>query len=362
MRVGIYDIDTKKEKMGHGATEKFPNLACGKLYGYHKLNGDEVVYPWRGQPVDRLYVSAIFSWTRPSIERHMPAWERVAGEIIIGGTGWDWRTKLPPEVEAIDPRWTYDLYGIDYGIGFSVRGCHVGCSFCVVPRKEGITYTRVSGIAELINPRSNHLVLLNNNSLAEGDGFFSDAAEIRDRGLTVNYNQANDITQVEWEHATALAGLDYRNFNRTAKCLHFAMDQMRKNKRDPKSGQPLRNEQGEMVYYDMMQVVPEKARLLREAGIPQSHLHFLMLIGFDTTLEEDLARFRLLQGMGCEVFAMVFRDLTGKLDVDGRGKPQGAWVKPLRDWINGHAFRNVKFEEFDRYVRRTNDPQSRLVL
>lgn len=96
MRVGILDLDTKKEKMGHGKPEKFPNLACGQIYGYHVQNGDEVVYPWHGERVDRLYVSAIFSWTKPAIERHLPLWQKVAG----GGTHWWYRVGLEKHSSA----------------------------------------------------------------------------------------------------------------------------------------------------------------------------------------------------------------------------------------------------------------------
>lgn len=342
MRVGILDIDTKKEKMGHGKAEKFPNLACGKIYGYHKEQGHEVVYPYNNEKVDRLYISTIFSWTKSQLKKHLSVYEHNAKEIIVGGTGWDWRSKLPSEIEKIDSKWAYEMYGIDYGIGFTVRGCHVGCSFCVVPKKEGIKEYRVSTIGELINPKSNHIVLLNNNSLAD-IGFFDDVQEIKERGLTVNWNQANDITLVTPKHAEALVSVDYRNFSKTSKTLHFACDQLIKRKRDPVTN--------ELVQYDMLKVVPERVRLLKEYGIPPRHLSFYMLIGFDTTLEEDLLRFNMLRELGCDIYAMMFRDLNGKVKVDGKGNPQSPHVQPFRDWVNGHAFRNVKFNDFDRYKK-----------
>lgn len=346
MRVGILDIDTKKEKLGHGKYDKFPNLACGKIYGYHKQLGDEVIYPYKGERVDILYISTVFSWTKRHIPKIIDTYKHVAKEIIVGGTGWDWRNKLPGEIEAVDHKWTYEMYGIDYGIGFTIRGCHVGCSFCVVPRKEGIKEYRVATIEQLINPKSNHIVLLNNNSLADV-GFFDDVQEIKERGLTVNWNQANDITLVESKHAAALASVDYRNFARTNKMLHFACDQMIKRKRNPVTR--------EFVHYDMLKVVPEKVRLLNDHGIPARHLTFYMQIGFDTTLDEDLARFHMLNDLGCNVYAMMFRDLNGKVGVDGKGNRQSSHVKPLRDWINGYAFRNVKFENFDRYKKALED-------
>lgn len=341
MTVGILDFDTKKEKMGNGKYAKFPNIACGKIYGYHKLQGDTIIYPYMGQKVDKLYISAIFSWSKPHVVKLLEAYKNVAGEIIVGGTGWDWRSKLPPEIEAVDPRWTYEMYDIDYGIGFTSRGCHVGCAFCVVPRKEGAKEYRVATIEELINPKSNHIVLLNNNSLAD-PCFFEDVEAIKKHKLSVNWNQANDITLVTPEIAQALKSVDYWNFAKTLKQLHFACDQLIKRKRDPQTG--------EWIAYDMLKVVPEKVRMLKDAGIPPYHLTFYMLIGYDTTLEEDMMRFNMLNDLGCNAYAMMFRDLNGKINVDGKGNQQGIWVKPLRDWINGHAFRNVPFEEFDRYV------------
>lgn len=342
MKVGIWDIDTQKTKMETGEYGKFPNIACGKIYGYHKLQGDEIIYPYNGEKVDKLYISTIFSWTKPRIPKIIEAYSRVAKEIVVGGTGWDWKSKLPPEIEAVDPKWTYEMYGIDYGIGFTIRGCHVGCAFCVVPRKEGIREYRVARIADLINPKSNHIVLLNNNSFAD-IGFFEDVEEIKDRKLTVNWNQANDITLLTPKHAEAVASVEYRNFARTQKMLHFACDQLIKKKRDPVTG--------EWISYDMLKVVPEKVKMLKEYGIPAYHLTFYMLIGFDTTLEEDMARFNMLNDLGCNVYAMMFRDLNGKVGVDGKGNKQSVHVRPLRDWINGHAFRNVPFNEFDRYQK-----------
>lgn len=352
MRVGILDIDTKKGKMGHGKAEKFPNLACGKIYGYHKQQGHDVIYPYKNEKVDRLYISTIFSWTKAQLNKHLSVYEHNAKEVIVGGSGWDWRSKLPSEIESVNSKWAYEMYGIDYGIGFTVRGCHVGCSFCIVPKKEGLKEYRVATIGDLINPKSNHIVLLNNNSLAD-IGFFDDVEEIKERGLTVNWNQANDITLVTPKHAKALASVQYRNFSKTSKTLHFACDQLIKRKRDPITNK--------IVQFDMLKVVPEKVRLLKGYGIPPSHLSFYMLIGFDTTLEEDLLRFNMLRELGCDVYAMMFRDLNGKVKVDGKGNPQSPHVQPFRDWVNGHAFRNVKFENFNRY-KKALDKQRQTTL
>lgn len=375
MKIGILDLDTKKEKMGHGLHEKFPNLACGKIYGYHKMQGHEIYYPYAGQRVNKLYVSVIFSWSRSLIKKMMPIWEQFADEILIGGSGVDEYpnkvTKLPNEIENVDPKWTYDLYNIDYGIGFTVRGCHVGCGFCMVWRKEGLKEYRVSPIEKLINPRSNHLVLLNNNSFAD-IGFFDDVEEIKQRKLTVNWNQANDITILTSKHAEALSKVEFRNFARSEKTLHFAFDQMIKTKIIEKDENnitysSLKEIPLEMmkiteidgkkvrVSFDMMKVVPHKIEMLKEYGIEKRKLTFYTLIGYDTTIDEDLERFWTLQKYNSNVYAMMFRDLTGKVGVDGKGNAQSDHVKPFRDWVNGKAFRTVKnFYDFDRYANSKN--------
>jgi hypothetical protein len=235
------------------------------------------------------------------------------------------------------------MYDIDYGIGFSTRGCHVGCSFCVVPKKEGLKEYRDTPVERLINPRSKHLVLMNNNSLAHGD-FMADIEAIKHYGLSIHWDQANDITLITPEIAQALSEVDYRSFDGKYKELFFAFDLLIKRKRDPITNEP--------VTYDMLKVVPEKVQILTEYGIKPKHLRFYMLIGFNTTEEEDLARVHCLQSIGCEVYPMVYRDLTGRIGVDGGGKPQSPHVRALRDWINSGVYRTQPFEQFTRRALR----------
>lgn len=360
--IGILDIDTKKEKNNREAVEKYPNPACGKIYGYHKLQGDQIIYPWNGEKVDKLYISTIFSWSKKHIQNNMQYYQSRAKEVLIGGSGWDDYTPgkfiitdLPPEIKTVNHKWTYELYDIDYGIGKTSEGCHVGCGWCMVWRKEGLKEKRVNRIEDIINPKfydrntdgslkhpgSNHIVLMNNNSLAD-PGFYDDVEAINDYKLSVHWDQANDITLINEKNAKALSSVNYRGFTGKKKALYFAADAVVKHKIDPQTGKK--------VTYDMLKVIPEKVALLKEYGIKPLHLNWYMLIGFNSTLEEDLARFNMLNDLGCNVFAMVFRDLTGKVYVDWQGKPQSPHVRPLRDWINGHAFRNVKdFRNFDRY-------------
>lgn len=347
MKIGILDIDTKKETNTQGRRERYPNIACGKIYGYHKMRGDEIFYPYESQKVDKLYISTIFTNTRPMIKRMMPIWEQQAKEIIIGGTGWDDYTKapytvteLPPEIAAVSHvPWTYEMYNIDYGIGFTTRGCHVGCAFCVVPKKEGLQEYREMEVKDLINPRSKHLILMNNNSFAHHD-FMRDIEQIKFYDLSIHYDQANDITLVTPEIAKALKSVNYRGYNPTKKQLFFAFDLITKKKIDP--------ETGGTVTYDMMKIVPEKVKLLESYGIPPYHLKFYMLIGFNTSEEEDLMRVDCLRDLNCDIYPMLYRDLNGKVGVDGNGKPQSFHVRAMRDWIHTGLYRKTSFKDFGR--------------
>ena len=66
-----------------------PNLALMKLAHYHLAQGDEVHLARTPTPTmfedayDRVYASAIFSWTQPVIERLRLAYP----DAIVGGTG-----------------------------------------------------------------------------------------------------------------------------------------------------------------------------------------------------------------------------------------------------------------------------------
>ena len=44
--------------------------------------------------------------------------------MIIGGTGWDYTTNLPDEIEACSP--DYSIYDYPHSIGFTMRGLAAG--------------------------------------------------------------------------------------------------------------------------------------------------------------------------------------------------------------------------------------------
>ncbi len=61
-----------------------------------------------------------------------------ADEVIFGGTGYDINSRLPDEIDRLQPDYSIfkDLPD-NYAYGFLTRGCPNKCPWCVVPRKEG---------------------------------------------------------------------------------------------------------------------------------------------------------------------------------------------------------------------------------
>lgn len=292
MRIGLIDIDSK-----------IPNLALMKLSTYHKARGAEIIFPYDGSRVDRLFASVIFTKSRRRAELLQEAWPQVE----IGGTGWDLTTALPPEVESCRP--DYDLCGIDYGIGFTSRGCIRRCAFCVVPEKEGHVRP-VSTIAELVNPRSNFLVLLDGNFLAQPE-WEARMREIHDLGLTVNFTQGLDIRLVNDDNAGWLARTKTASLTRNSSGrLHFAWD-------NP----------------TIEKAVREGISTLGRAGIKPWRLTFYMLCGFDTTFAQDMYRFNVLRGLGCDPYVMVY----------GFGTPE---LLRFERWVNARIYKQCSWEEY----------------
>ncbi|MBT9166737.1 MAG: hypothetical protein DDT19_00061 [Syntrophomonadaceae bacterium] len=271
MRISLIDFDSKPG---------FPNLALMKLSTYLKEQGHEVGL--NKMRADAFYVSVIFDWHREKLEKSLLPY---CANVEVGGTGWNLEKSLPPEVENCPA--DYSLYGIDYGIGFTSRGCIRHCPFCVVPRKEG--YIRpVADVAELINPKSNFLILLDNNLLASPN-CRQVLSDIKRLNLSVNFNQGLDIRLIDDEIAYYLSQIKARDWKNKNNRLYFSFD-------NP----------------DIKNKVQEGVALLGQYRIRPSRLMFYMLCNFDTTFEEDYYRFQILDRLGCKPFVMVYKSKERK--------------------------------------------------
>jgi hypothetical protein len=315
VRVNVLLIDADAA----GKRKGFPNLALMKLAAWHKARGDQVALSphtaWFSNQVDKAYISTVFSWNR----KRALALASLYPNTILGGTGVDLHAGLPGEVERMRP--DYDLYGIDYGMGFLTRGCPRWCSFCIVPRKEGAPRV-VAGLDDLVNPRSDFVVLLDNNFLALGDWTLAALDEMAERALTVNFSQGLDIRLVTPEVARALAAVNFRNTRNTDRRLTFAFD-----------------------HVGIEAQFREGVTRLVKAGIKTRYLQAFVLCGFASTFEEDMHRVRVLQGLGIDPYVMVYRDPeSGEKNPDLR-------LKHFSRWVNARLWRSVPWGEYEPWLR-----------
>ena len=196
MKIGLFDIDSK-----------YHNLALMKLSTWHKSFGDqtEIYNPLMKKTYDRVYVSKIFS--RHNIEEGY-----IPENSIIGGSGFSLKTVLPYDIEHIKP--DYSLYNLDYSLGFTTRGCIRNCKFCVVPEKEGKIREHAE-VEEFLNPRSNVVVLLDNNFLAL-PSHIKKLQKYIDKGWRMDFNQGLDARLINKENAKLLASIKHERMIRSA--------------------------------------------------------------------------------------------------------------------------------------------------
>lgn len=202
-RIGLIDVDGHHKKKKWGCTV-YPNLALGKLARWHTEQGDMVEWAepyhlFNEEPYDVIYASKVFNFSKDvdiSAYRYK--------ELVKGGTGYDVHSQLPDEVDLLQPLYSiFDYLPTDTAYGFLTRGCPNKCSWCVVPKKEGMIrpYMDIEEIA--IEGRRN-VVLMDNNILAAGDYAKEQLEKVIRLGLHIDFNQAMDARLVTPEFAELL--------------------------------------------------------------------------------------------------------------------------------------------------------------
>lgn len=255
--VGLVSVDSR-----------IPNLALMKLSAWHKAQGDsvKVFEPLFDQP-DRLYASKVFDFTADY--DYYP--DDI--EVIRGGTGYDMQVELPPEIEGMYP--DYELFGCDYAIGFTTRGCVRQCPFCVVPAKEG--HIRVVGDLHSFWRGQDRVKLLDNNLTALPEQFELVVKQCIEERVKVDFSQGLDIRLLTLEMAQLLARV------RLWKRIHFAWDDI-----------------------GIEASVRAGIDLLERGGVSLYNVTFYVLIGFDSTPGEDLHRVETLRRWGVNPFVMPY--------------------------------------------------------
>jgi radical SAM superfamily enzyme YgiQ (UPF0313 family) len=245
MKIGLFDIDSK-----------YHNLALMKLSTYHKQKGDEVEFynPLWINTYGKIYVSKIFK--KPNKNDGY-----IRRDMYCGGSGFN-SNILPEKIEHIMP--DYSLYNLNYSLGFTTRGCIRNCKFCIVPEKEG-NIREHAEVEEFLNPKSNVVVLLDNNFLALPSHIKKLQKYIK-KGWRMDFNQGLDIRLINKENAGLLTKV------KLERMIRFAWDNIK----------------------DESKII-KGLELVIKAGIRPRNITVYILIGFDTTFEEDLYRIQRLR-------------------------------------------------------------------
>ena len=195
------------------ADSAIPNIALMKLSACHKLLGDTVeliklqisYYPDRrkqkivdADKYDKVYVSIIF----PGINEFVKIIN--CDNIEFGGTGYDIKKKLPKHIDDIKE--DYSIYKeTDNSYGFITRGCIRNCSFCFVPKKEGLIY-KYRTVDEIVVNKN--VYILDNNIMAHHDRekIFQ---EIVDKKIRCQFNQGLDMRLMTDRLAILLSKMKY---------------------------------------------------------------------------------------------------------------------------------------------------------
>lgn len=281
---------------------KIPNLALMKIATYHKTDDVSLV---RGIRIssrltipDIVYISCVFAENRDAAIQMSKQFPH--SEVHIGGSGVDLKTELPKEIDHLMP--DYDLFGCDYSMGFTSRGCIRKCPFCIVPAKEG-HIKAVADIYEFWNPSHKHIVILDNNILALPEHFRHIANQINDEDLTVDFNQGLDIRLINESNAEILASMRIHPENR------FSWDDV---KMEPQ--------------------IRKGLDILANVGIKRAFWY--VLVGYNSTVEDDLHRLNVLKSLSQRAYVM-------------RYKRSERIYTDMAAWANQPAFfAKTTFEEF----------------
>jgi hypothetical protein len=301
MDILLYDVDSV-----------IPNLAIMKLSTYYKNQGNNITFI-RGdrKPInvnyenyDMGYASVVFTNHRDLIQDF---------PFEIGGTGFSFEINLPEEIEHQMP--DYSLYPENkYSLGFTTRGCVRTCGFCFVPRKEGLLKFNAD-LEEFYNPKFPKIMLLDNNIFA-----YKDYEKIFDQIRKINkptcFKQGMDFRLLDDKKVDNLLSIKYD------KEYIFAYDDLK-----------------------LKPIIMKQMNKYRER-FPDYRLKFFVLVGYNSSISEDIERVMYLRELKCLPYIMRYESCYSS--------PYKDFYTDLAAWCNQvFAFKKLDFEEF-LYRRYTN--------
>jgi len=276
----------KKIMIGIITDSILANIPLMKISSYYD-SAVEWYMPLMHNEFKKIYYSKIFKFTK-KVDRE--------DEMIVGGTGCDLSIKLPDDIERQDL--DYSIYPeCDYSLQYFSRGCIRKCDFCLVPEKEGKIHT----VRPMnLNKRGKYIKVLDNNFF--GSPGWREAIEYLISNKQPVSIDGIDIRIFKPEHGEALKKIKLHKF------IYIAWDNVKDN------------------------VLP-KIKLMTEYIKPY-RITVYVLIGFNSTPEEDYYRVMKIRETGCNPFVMPFNKREN-------------YQKRFARWVNHKAvFKSVRWEDY----------------
>jgi len=221
----------------------------------------------------------------------------------ISYTAYDITSKLPNDIDKMTTI-DYSIYPkIDYSVQFFSRGCIRNCPFCVVRKKEG----NIKAVEPMeLNPKGGRIEVLDNNFFANPE-----------------WKTAVD-TLIKWNKKINLHGVDVRIMNEEQAywlnklkidgSIHIAWD---------------------FATDNILENIKEMLKYVKAYKII-----CYVLIGFNTTIEQDLYRVRKLKELGIRPFVQPYRDFNNERKITQYEKDFAGWVNKKE------RFMSFDFTEF----------------
>jgi len=275
------------------------NLIKLNFSGYRQYKRKKVVIECMNY--DKVFVSIIFTLNKNFVKI------KNCKEVYYGGTGYNYRIKLPDEIEHIFP--DYQLFtNNEYSMGLLTRGCIRKCKFCFIPKKEGKLRLH-SPLKEFYNSKLPKIMLLDNNFLAT-PSCIEILKELKKTGKKITFKQGLDFRLLTKEKAELLTKLNYDGE------YIFAFDR------------PV----------DKI-LIEKNLEEIWKPLVKDWQTKFYVLVGFDTTLKEDLERIHFLKKNKCLAYVMRHFNCYSS-----KNRP---FYTDLAAWANQPGiFKNMPFKNF----------------
>ena len=237
------------------------NYALMRIAAYHKAKGDHV---FLNEPLGRLYDMSYGSWLF-----NQEYFCDINGGPAIKPIGNRLGLEFPIRPD-------YSLYSnIDYSLGFTWEYCPRKCGFCVVPKQKPPKVHR--SIWEFHDKRFKAICLLNNNTFSDPK-WYETFEEIWAAKLAVRDENGYDLRLLDVDKVEALKRTKFEGY------IHFSWDCM-----------------------DDEDAVVKGLLLAREHKL---RAMIYILVGYDTTRDEDIYRCQIINNLGFDPYPMPYNGGT----------------------------------------------------